>query len=248
MELIPAIDIRAGRCVRLQEGNPKRQMEYGVSPLQMAIQFYQAGAQKIHVVDLDGALRGETANEKVIAQIVTAVPLGIELGGGIRSLARMAFWLERGVRQVILGTAAVKHPELIDQAIRKFGADRIIVAIDAKNGMVATHGWRAISAISVIDFGRKMVAIGVKRFIYTDIQTDGMFTGPNIAELSQFAKSVTGRITASGGIRNLEDLLSLRALEQDGVDSVIVGRAIYEQRFEVAAAIKALTQGENHAD
>ena len=243
MELIPAIDIRAGRCVRLQEGDPNRQMEYEVSPLKMAILFQQAGVQKIHLVDLDGALQGETPNGDVIGQILAEVPVDVELGGGIRSLAQIAFWLAKGASQVILGTAAAKHSELVDQAIEEFGADRIIVAIDAKDGMITTHGWRSVSKISAMDFGRKMTAAGIRHFIYTDIQTDGMFTGPNVGALSQFANGIVGNVTASGGIRDLVDLLSLRVLEPLGVDSVIVGRAIYENRLDVAAAINALARG-----
>ncbi|HKJ67637.1 MAG TPA: 1-(5-phosphoribosyl)-5-[(5-phosphoribosylamino)methylideneamino]imidazole-4-carboxamide isomerase [bacterium] len=243
MQLIPAIDIRDGACVRLLQGDPDQQINYASgSPVEVARHFATSGAEKIHVIDLDGAIEGTSLNERVVEEILDAVPVKIELGGGIRSLERMRFWLNLGIGQVILGTVAVTRPELLDAAIREFGAERIIVGIDARDGKVATHGWQSVSAETDVDFARQMIELGVRRFVYTAIETDGMLAGPNLDALERFAESVDATVTASGGIRDLSDI---RILQQAGiprVDSVIVGRAIYEGTLDVAEAVAVLQQ------
>ncbi len=242
MQLIPAIDIRDGTCVRLLQGDPDHQIDYSSSPVEIARQFDAAGAHKIHVIDLDGAVEGTSSNERVVEQLLEAVPAKIELGGGIRSLERMRFWLDLGVHQIILGTLAVTQPELVEAAIAEFGAEHIIIGIDARDGNVATHGWQAVSAETDVIFARKMIAMGVRRFVYTAIETDGMLEGPNLDALTRFAGSVNAAVTASGGIRDFSDIRKLQQAEIPNVDGVIVGRAIYEKRLDVAEAIEALNK------
>jgi len=243
MQLIPAIDIRDGVCVRLLQGDPARQITYGATPADVARQFYQAGASRIHVVDLDGAIAGVSANEGVVRELVEAVPVEVELGGGIRTLDGIGFWLERGVSQVILGTAVVEQPDLAAEAVREYGAGHIIVGIDARDGRVATHGWQTESGETDTAFAGRMADMGVERFIYTAIETDGMMAGPNLAALRRFAEATAGRVTASGGIRHLEDILELEREAIPGIDSVIAGRAIYENRLDVARAFRVLGAG-----
>ncbi|OVE79792.1 1-(5-phosphoribosyl)-5-[(5-phosphoribosylamino)methylideneamino]imidazole-4-carboxamide isomerase [bacterium I07] len=240
MEIIPAIDLRNGHCVRLQEGDPNRQTLYSLSPVQVAVRFYEAGARKIHVVDLDGAFEGRSNNVDLIRQIVAEVPVQIELGGGIRSSEQIEKWLEHGVHQVILGTAAVEQPELISKAVQHFSSGRIIVGVDAKQGQVAVHGWKTVSSFSAVEFCRKMIDLGVTRFIYTDIHTDGMMTGPDLNSLSALLENIPISITASGGIRYYEDILSLINLQAENLDSVIVGKAIYENSLDLARSIQML--------
>ena len=242
MKLIPAIDIRNGQCVRLKQGDPNQQTNYEITPLEMAKSYYESGIQQIHIVDLDGAFAGENKNTSVVQEIINKVPVNIELGGGIRTLSKIKFWLKTGIHQVILGTAAIENLELVKQALEKFGEGRIIIGIDAKDGKVATHGWKNISEKMAIEFGENMVKLGITRFIFTDIKTDGMFTGPNIKALSDFANSVQIPVTASGGISTLDDLIKLKKIDSKLVDSVIVGRAIYENRFNVSEALQVLNE------
>jgi len=245
MQLIPAIDIRNGECVRLIQGDPDRQIDYSNSPVDIARDFVRAGAEKIHVVDLDGALEGTSSNEQVVAEIVEAVPVKIELGGGIRTLDRMKFWLDLGVHQVILGTVAVQQPELVQKAIETFGSDSIIVGVDAREGKVATHGWKSVSEVQDTEFAQTMTGFGVNRFVYTAIETDGMLTGPNLKALRNFAGSTDAIVTASGGIGNIEDLKILLDAGIRNVDSVIAGRAIYENALDVSEAVQELKKVKN---
>lgn len=244
MQLIPAIDIRGGKCVRLSQGDPSRQTDYSDSPVQIARQFADAGATKIHVVDLDGALEGESENQAVIRDIVDSVPAKIELGGGIRSLEHIENWLSLGVNEVILGTVSVKEPEIVRTAVDAFGSQHIVVGVDARDGKVATHGWQKVSNESATDFARTMEQMGITRFIFTAIETDGMMTGPAVESLKIFAEATDATVTASGGVRNIDDVLTLRDLEPYGVDSVIAGKAIYEGKLDVAQAVELLS-GEN---
>ncbi len=240
MELIPAIDIRHGKCVRLVQGDPDRETQYDTSPLEVVRQYSDAGVSRIHLVDLDGAIEGTTSNEGIIREIVRESDMDIELGGGIRSLKRIAFWLNTGVSQVILGTVAVREPELVEEAVERFGSGSIIVGIDVKTGKVATHGWKETSDLTANRFASQMEKSGVERFIFTAIETDGMMKGPNMKALQRFAAGTRGSVTASGGVRNLNDLLALTSLEQYGVDSAIVGKAIYEGALDVAEAVERL--------
>jgi len=240
MQLIPAIDIKDGQCVRLKQGKSESQTVYDTSPVLVAKKFYEAGATKIHIVDLDGAFEGQSNNGTIISEILSEIPVEIELGGGIRTLANIESWLQQGVHQVILGTVAVQSPELVKEAIQQFSVNRIIVGIDTHNGLVATHGWQQSSDLQDIEFAKTMTEIGVRRFIYTAIHTDGMMTGPAIPELKRFSSATSAKVTASGGVGNLEDVTALKSLEKYGVDSVIAGRAIYEGTLDLEKAVSAL--------
>jgi len=198
----------------------------------------------VNIVDLDGALKGVSHNERIVKKIVTEIPIKVELGGGIRTLDRVKFWLDCGINQVILGTVAIEKPDLVETGVEQLGSNRIIIGIDAKEGLVATHGWQKYSTIDACGFAQQIEKLGVRQFIFTDIKTDGMFTGPNIEALTEFAKSVSANVTASGGIRNINDIKLLDELKIKNMDSVIVGKAIYEKRINLKEAIQYL-QGEN---
>lgn len=240
MRVIPAIDLRNGKCVRLKQGRVSEQTVYDEHPENIARKFYTAGATRIHVVDLDGAFEGKSRNGESIRRIIDAAPVEIELGGGIRKLDHIRFWLDQGVTQVILGTAAVENSDMVQEAVSQFGAEKIIIGIDTNNGMVATHGWQKTSETRDTEFARQMAEYGVFRFIYTAIHTDGMLTGPAIDDLTRFARSIDAKVTASGGIKDLESLRALQSLEQFGVDSAITGRAIYEGTLDLHEAIRSL--------
>ena len=240
MELIPALDLRKGRCVRLSQGDPDRETCYETDPSKILRDFIAYGARKLHLVDLDGAFGEESVNPAVVEWLVKDFDINVELGGGIRTLEDIDFWLNKGVSQVILGTSAIEAPELVSQAIDRFGCDAIIVGVDVKDDRVAVRGWREGSTLNPEVFSREMESRGVTRFIFTTVETDGMLCGPAKDALSRFAKGVTARVTASGGVSSLEDILGLIDLEPDGVDSVIAGRAIYEGRLDLKEAYKVL--------
>lgn len=240
MELIPALDLRKGRCVRLSQGDPDRETCYENDPSKVVAEFIAYGARKLHLVNLDGAFGEESDNPAVIERLMREFDINVELGGGIRTLEDIDFWLNKGVSQVILGTSAIEAPELVSQAIERFGCDAIIVGVDVKDNRVAVRGWREDSPLSPEAFSRDMEKRGVDRFIFTAVETDGMLCGPARDALSRFAKSVTARVTASGGVSCLDDILGLIDLEPDGVDSVIAGRAIYEGRLDLKEAFQVL--------
>jgi phosphoribosylformimino-5-aminoimidazole carboxamide ribotide isomerase len=240
MELIPALDLRKGRCVRLSQGDPDRETCYETDPSKIVGDFITYGARKLHLVNLDGAFGEESVNPAVIEWLVRDFDIKVELGGGIRTLEDVDFWLNKGVSQVILGTSAIEYPELVSQAIESFGCDCIIVGVDVKDDRVAVRGWREDSTLSPEAFSRDMENRGVSRFIFTAVETDGMLCGPAKGALNRFAKGVTAKVTASGGVSSIEDILGLIDLEPDGVDSVIAGRAIYEGRLDLKEAFQAL--------
>jgi len=241
LKLIPAVDLMGGKCVRLCQGDVKQQTCYEISPLEVIQQFYLAGVEKVHVVDLDGAFSGKIKNREIIKQIVEKFLVKIELGGGIRSMHDIKMWLENGIDQVILGTAAVTYPELVKKAVDRFSSDRIIVGVDVHSGKVAIQGWKNVSAIRAEDFAVSMEKAGVSRFIYTDIKTDGMMQGPDITSLRTFVQSTEVSVTAAGGISSLEDILKIQKLENQGVDSVVVGKAIFEGKLEVKETVEVLS-------
>jgi phosphoribosylformimino-5-aminoimidazole carboxamide ribotide isomerase len=240
MELIPALDLRKGRCVRLSQGDPDRETCYESDPSKVVAEFISHGACKLHLINLDGAFGEESVNPGVIERLIKEFDINVELGGGIRTLEDIDYWLHKGVHQVILGTSAIEAPELVSQAIERFGREAVIVGVDVKGNRVAVRGWREDSLLSPEAFSRDMERRGVTRFIFTAVETDGMLCGPARDSLSRFAKSVSSRVTASGGIRSLEDILELIDLEPDGVDSIIAGRAIYEGRLDLKEAFQVL--------
>jgi phosphoribosylformimino-5-aminoimidazole carboxamide ribotide isomerase len=244
MQVIPAIDLKGGRCVRLTEGREASAKVYDREPLEVARAYEKAGAQLIHVVDLDGAFLGAaSANLQIIKRINGEVSIPIEVGGGLRSLADIEFILrDVGARYAILGTVAVEQPDLLKEAIAAFG-DRIVVGIDARDGQVATRGWTAETRVDAVELACEVAGLGVRRIIYTDIARDGRLKGPNLETTREIARRSASRVTASGGVGSLEDLAHVAQLESDGVDSVIVGKALYENRFTLKQALRAASRG-----
>lgn len=234
MLILPAIDLKNGKAVRLVQGRADQETVYNNDPVAQAKLFAQAGARMIHLVDLDGAFSGKSGNLEVIKAIRAAVDLPLELGGGMRSEANIADMLALGVDSVIVGTLAVRDAPALEAALTRFGGERVQLGIDAREGKVAVQGWEEDTALDAIDFARDWKARGVTRVIFTDIARDGMLTGPNLEAVQAFAKGAGVRVTASGGVAEPADITALAALEPDGVDRVIVGKAIYEGTVPLA--------------
>lgn len=235
--IYPAIDMRGGNCVRLLQGDYGKETVYGDSPFDMAKQFADAGATWIHMVDLDGAKDGKRVNDKFVIQAAQSLDAKVQIGGGIRTEADIAHYLERGVERVIIGSIAVSNPEFAIEMIKKYGS-HIAVGIDAKNGYVATHGWITTSELKAVDLGKRFADAGAETFIFTDIATDGMLSGPNVAAIEQMAVETGKSVIASGGVSSLADLTALQALYAKGVTGSIVGKALYEGRFTVSQALE----------
>ena len=236
MRLYPAIDIKDGKCVRLFKGRFDDVTVYGDSPAEMAKKWESLGAQFIHVVDLDGALAGESVSAQAIKSICESVNVSVQTGGGVRCLEDIEKRLSLGVKRVILGTVAVSDPEFVKKAIERFGAESIVVGIDAKDGFVATHGWEKVSRLGAVQFAKQMQDMGVKTIVYTDISTDGTLGGSNVEAMREMAAAVPDvDVIASGGIGNLDDIL---ALVDTGVEGVIVGKALYTGRVDLTEAIE----------
>lgn len=230
--VIPAIDLRGGQCVRLLQGSYERETVYFDDPVQMAKLWRVQNAKVLHVVDLDAARSGEADNREVIGRICRAIDIPVQVGGGIRTLEQVEAMLESGVYRVVLGTAAVREPELVSEAVARFGSSRIVVGIDARDGEVRVEGWTEGSGIDAIDFAIDMERRGCCRVVYTDISRDGTLEGPNFEAYRALGSRLSRvRITASGGVGGYRDLLTLSVLKEYKVDSVIVGRALYENRF-----------------
>lgn len=241
MVIYPAIDILNGKCVRLMQGDYGRSETYSEDPLQVAHRWQNEGARVLHVVDLDGARDGTFANAGVISSIIQETALKVQVGGGIRTLESVERWIEAGVARVIIGTAALRNPQLVAEAAGRFG-ERVVVGIDAKDGFVAVEGWTQVSPKKALDFAREMEHAGVASIIYTDISRDGMLSGVNLGAMEEMVRAVRVPIIASGGVGSLEDL---RALSATGVAGVIVGKALYTG----AVALKdALALGERGSD
>ena len=241
MKIIPAIDLKNGRCVRLIQGKEDQETVYGEDPVETALNFEEQGAEQIHLVDLDGAFRGESKNLEQVKRIAQAVKVPLELGGGIRSLDDISRVFDFGVSFVIIGTIAVKNPKILEEAIERFG-NQLILGLDAKDGKVAVSGWVEITEFSDEEFAIQWKQFGIDRVIYTDIARDGMLTGPNLSSLRRMAISTGLKVTASGGVSSLNDLKQLAELERDGVDEVIVGKAIYERQLDLREACLWLKQ------
>lgn len=230
--VIPAIDIRDGRCVRLHQGSYEDETVYFDDPVKMAKLWRVQNAQTLHVVDLDAARGGDVDNRSVIHEMCDELDIPIQLGGGIRSIEQIEAALEMGVYRVILGTAAVENPDLVSEAVEAYSPQRVVVSIDARNGEVRVEGWTEGSGLDAVEFAQEMERRGVRRLVYTDISRDGTMEGPNIQAYRTLGRSLSSvKITASGGVGDYEDLLDVQTLEPYGVDSVIVGTALYENRF-----------------
>ncbi|MEW6493685.1 MAG: 1-(5-phosphoribosyl)-5-[(5-phosphoribosylamino)methylideneamino]imidazole-4-carboxamide isomerase [Cyanobacteriota bacterium] len=242
MNVIPAIDLLEGRCVRLYQGDYARSQVFNDNPVEVAQQWVDQGAARLHVVDLDGAKAGKPVNTKSIEAIVQAVSVPVQVGGGLRDRAGVAQLLDIGVEQVILGTAAVEDHLLVKQLCEEFPG-KIIVGIDARNGFVATRGWLETSEVKATDLAQQMNQLGVAAIIYTDIHRDGTLSGPNLEALRELAYSISIPVIASGGVSSITDLLSLLALEPLGVSGVIVGRALYTGDISLKEALQAVGPG-----
>lgn len=238
MILFPAIDLLNSQVVRLQQGLEQSKTVYSNDPPAMARSFQDAGAQWIHVVDLDGAFGRPEVNDAVIRDMIHSVSIPIELGGGIRTLDRITYWLKQGVGRVILGSVAIKNPDLVQTAIETHGSDAIVVGIDMKDGKVAIHGWQDKTDVDAISLAKQMQACGLTRTIITDIATDGMLTGPRLETMLQIADATGLNVIASGGVGTLDDLATIEAVTSRGIEGAIVGKAIYENAFTVQEAVE----------
>jgi phosphoribosylformimino-5-aminoimidazole carboxamide ribotide isomerase len=237
--LYPAIDLKGGACVRLAQGDPARATLFNRDPAGQARSFAAAGAEWLHVVDLDGAFAGRPVNAEAVAAILAAVGLPVQLGGGIRDLAAVEAWLGRGIARVILGTAAVKNPDLVREACREFPG-RIAVGIDARCGRVAVEGWAETSVLDALTLARRFEDAGVAAMILTDIDRDGLLGGVDLAGTAALARGVRVPVIASGGVGGIEDI---ERLARAGIAGAVVGRALYEGRLDLAAAIRVARSG-----
>ena len=236
MIIYPAIDVRGGRCVRLTEGRFDAETVFADDPAEMALKWAGLGAEFLHLVDLDGALAGEGKNVPVIERILQSVSIPVQLGGGIRNLETIEKLLSLGVNRLILGSAAVKNPQLVEEACKKYPG-HIAVGIDAKNGDVAIEGWGKGSGVAATELAKQMAAYGVETIIYTDISRDGMLSGVNVEATAALARACGVPIIASGGVASLEDIRRVKAVESDGVQGCIIGKAIYTGAVDLKAAL-----------
>jgi len=236
MILIPAIDLKEGHCVRLRQGNMDETTVFSDDPVSMAGKWVDQGCSRLHLVDLDGAFEGEPINADVIEEISASYPdLEIQIGGGIRSIDTVEAYLEAGVNYVIIGTMAVKRPEFVTQLCSEFPGN-IIIGLDAKDGMVATHGWAEESEHEACDLARRFEDQGVAAIVYTDISRDGMMQGVNVEATSELARSISVPVIASGGVTDLDCIVKLNEVKDSGIEGVIIGRALYERTIDLAEA------------
>lgn len=234
MRIYPAIDIKDGQCVRLFKGQFSDVTVYGDSPAEMAKKWESLGGEYIHVVDLDGALKGHGVNAEKIKEICNSVNVPVQTGGGIRTMEDIEAKLECGIDRVIIGTKAVADSDFVKRAVDKYG-QKIVIGIDAKDGMVAIEGWEKTSDFTAVEFAKKMVSIGVQTIVYTDIATDGTLAGPNVDAMAEMTKAVDADIIASGGIGSLEHI---KSLVPTGVEGVIVGKALYTGKVDLTEAVR----------
>ena len=239
MEIIPAIDLKGSRCVRLYQGDYTQETVFSDNPVGIALYWQSLGASRLHLVDLDGAAMGELCHLKMIREIVQAIKIPVQVGGGIRQLRTIEQLLMVGVKRVILGTVAVENPNLVEEASRRWG-EVIIVGIDTRDGYIATRGWQKKTTFGALALIRKMAKLGVKRFIYTDITRDGTLTEPNFEAIAELVSKTSLPIIASGGISSISHL---EKLSQLGVEGAIVGRALYTGDMQLAEALATLSKG-----
>jgi phosphoribosylformimino-5-aminoimidazole carboxamide ribotide isomerase len=239
MIIIPAIDLRGGRCVRLAQGRAAEEKVYSENPVAIARQWYDEGAEMLHVVNLDAVLnQDDTENLKALENILFEVNIPVQFGGGVRSLDDVRRLDELGATRIVIGTTAIENPILLQRIVDEFGST-IVVGIDAREGKVALRGWQKLSNMNAIDLAMKVADMGVERIIFTDIERDGMMNGVNLVATREIAQASGLKVTASGGVASLQDIHALKELEEFGVDSVIVGKALYEGRFTLTEALDA---------
>ena len=234
--VFPAIDLKGGQVVRLAGGDMDRATVYGDDPAAQAMLFADAGAQHLHVVDLDGAFAGHAVNADVVARIVETFPGHVQVGGGIRTMAAVEGWFDRGVARIVIGTAALKDPQLVRDAAKTFPGG-VVVGVDARDGFVATEGWADVSDVSVLDMARRFEDAGVAALLFTDVGRDGLLTGCNVEATVDLARAQTLPVIASGGVKNIGDIRMLSLFAKDGVDGLITGRALYDGRLDLASAL-----------
>ncbi|GAA5048715.1 1-(5-phosphoribosyl)-5-[(5-phosphoribosylamino) me thylideneamino]imidazole-4-carboxamide isomerase [Erythrobacter westpacificensis] len=236
MIVFPAIDLKGGEVVRLAEGDMDRATVYGDNPAAQAMIFAEAGAEHLHVVDLDGSFAGRAENREAVEAIVEAFPGYVQLGGGIRDAKAVEGWFNLGVARVVMGSAALKDPDFVKDMAREW-ENGIVVAVDARDGMVATEGWAEVSNVPVVDLARRFEDAGVASLLFTDIGRDGMLKGCNVDATVELARSVDIPVIASGGVKGLDDIHVLSLHADEGIEGVITGRALYEGRLDLATAI-----------
>ena len=243
MLIIPAIDLQKGKCVRLSQGRKEAATVYDGNPIEVAKDFELAGAQMLHIVDLDAAFSdGASPNRRLLREILRAIEIPVQFGGGLRSVADVKSAIELGVTRVVIGTLAVESPETLKELVEIFGSDHIAVGIDAKDGRVMVRGWEQGGKIRALDLARIVAKAGIERIIYTDVTRDGMLTGVNIEQTLFIARESGLKITASGGVSSLEDIKRLKRLSSFGIDSVIIGKALYERCFTLEEASRGHCQ------
>jgi phosphoribosylformimino-5-aminoimidazole carboxamide ribotide isomerase len=239
MIIIPAIDLRGGRCVRLSQGQASAETIYSENPILIARRWYDEGAEMLHIVNLDAALnKDDTDNLKALERILYEVNIPVQFGGGVRSLEDVRRLDELGATRIVIGTTAIENPVLLSHIIDEFGST-IVVGVDARDGKVALRGWEKLSNIDAVDFAQKIAGMGVERIVYTDIARDGMMTGINLDATREMAESSGLKVTASGGVATLDDVYAVKDLEEFGVDSLIIGKALYEGVFTLEEALDA---------
>lgn len=240
MIIIPAIDLRQGKCVRLHQGEASRETVYGDDPVGMAQVWARGGVKRLHLVDLDGAFSGASVHHEVIKAIARTIP--VEVGGGIRTLETVEDYLEAGVERVILGSIAAEKPELVAESCRRYPG-RVMAGIDAKKGKVAIKGWTAVTEKNALDLARELGDLGILEIIYTDISRDGTLEGPNLPALAEMAQVSGLKVIASGGISSLEDLRQIKNLNIPQISGIIIGKALYDQRVDLVQAISLVEGG-----
>jgi len=240
MIIYPAIDLKEGQCVRLIQGNEANKTVYSADPTGVAYSFQKQGAEYLHIVDLDGAFGGSPQNQQAIKEIAARIDIPFQVGGGLRTLKDVEKTLKLGAARVIIGTRAVESPDFIKELLDKFGEEKIVLGLDARDGMVAIQGWVEKSAIPAVDLGRQMRALGVKTAVYTDISRDGLLQGPNINAIEEMAKQTGLQIIASGGVTSPQNIRDLKALEPVGVVGAIIGKALYDGKINLPEALQAV--------
>lgn len=236
--IYPAIDMRGGKCVRLVQGDYGQETIYGDSPFDMAKSFVDQGAEWIHMVDLDGAKDGQRVNDQFVIEAAQKLNAKVQIGGGIRTEEDVLHYLDNGVDRVIIGSLAVKEPELVKTWIRTYGGSKIAIGLDAKDGYVATHGWLETSSVKAVDLAKEFAEAGAETFIFTDIANDGMLSGPNTEATAELARATGKSVIASGGVSSLDDLKELAKFQEDGLSGAICGKSIYTGRFTVKEALE----------
>ena len=237
MIIIPAIDIKNGRCVRLRQGRKDEETVFSDDPAKMAMRFDEDGAELIHVIDLDGAFKKSPQNLNSIKKIIESVKTGVQVGGGIRDKKTIRMFIDLGAKKVVIGTEAIKNPELVKDACKEFPG-QVVVGVDARNGMVAIEGWTETTKVEALDLAKQFEDCGVAAINFTDIHRDGMQTGPNIKETMIIAQNISIPVVASGGVSTIEDIKNLIELNKFGVTGIITGRALYSGKLNLKEAIK----------